>query len=57
MLILTRKKGERVKLIKDGKLLCEVVLQSGTASLGFIADKSIKILRSELHEFDGNPNK
>ena len=52
MLTLGRKVMETVVLLKDGKVIAEVTLiriKSGnTASIGFEADKEIKIIRKEL---------
>jgi sRNA-binding carbon storage regulator CsrA len=49
MLVLTRQIGERVViLLEDGRRI--VVEQRGSGSMGFIADKSIKVLREELLE-------
>lgn len=49
MLILTRKKGEKIKIIQNGQTICEIVLRDGHATLGFEANPAIKILRSELN--------
>ena len=54
-LILTRSKGESVKIIVGGEVIAEVTLvgasKSGTeCKLAFLADKEVILLRSEVWE-------
>lgn len=49
MLILSRKKDERVRIYKGDIKLCEIVVtKGGRISLGFEADPSIRIVRNEI---------
>ena len=51
-LILTRKKGQKIVLQKDGKVVCVVTvtnLSPTQCKLGFEADKTVKIDREEVY--------
>ncbi len=51
-LILTRKKGEKIIVQQDGKVLCTVTvthLSPTQCKLGFQADKSVRIDREEVY--------
>ena len=51
-LILTRKKGEKIIVQQDGKVLCTVTvtnLSPTQCKLGFEADKSVRIDREEVY--------
>ena len=51
-LILTRKKGEKIVLHQNGKVLCEVTVTHVSPTqckLGFQADKSERIDREEVY--------
>jgi len=51
-LILTRKKGEKIILQKDGKILCVVTVTHVSPTqckLGFQADTSVRIDREEVY--------
>jgi sRNA-binding carbon storage regulator CsrA len=51
-LILTRKKGEKIILQKDGKILCVVTvtnLSPTQCKLGFQADTTVRIDREEVY--------
>jgi|TARA_B100001094_G_scaffold331196_1_gene398721 carbon storage regulator CsrA len=51
-LILTRKKGEKIILQKDGKVLCVVTVTSLSPTqckLGFQADTTVRIDREEVY--------
>lgn len=51
MLILSRKKDEKIEVIVDGKILATVMLvdiRGPRARIGFQADESVKFVRSEL---------
>ena len=51
-LILTRKKGEKIILQKDGKVLCVVTatsLSPTQCKLGFQADTTVRIDREEVY--------
>ncbi len=51
-LILTRKKGEKIILQKDGKILCVVTVTSLSPTqckLGFQADTTVRIDREEVY--------
>lgn len=51
MLVLTRRKGERVVISVDGKVLVTIVVTmvaGGQATLAFGADKSVRIDREEV---------
>jgi len=51
-LILTRKKGEKVVLHQDGKVLCEITVTHASPTqckLGFQADTTVRIDREEVY--------
>ena len=51
-LILTRKKGQKIVLQKDGEVVCVVTVTSLSPTqckLGFEADKTVKIDRKEVY--------
>ena len=51
-LILTRKKGEKIVLHQNGKVLCEVTVTHVSPTqckLGFQEDKSVRIDREEVY--------
>jgi len=51
-LILTRKKGEKIIVQQDGKVLCTVTvtnLSPTQCKLGFEAEKSVRIDREEVY--------
>lgn len=51
-LILTRKKGEKIILQKDGKIFCVVTVTSLSPTqckLGFQADTTVRIDREEVY--------
>lgn len=51
-LILTRKKGEKIILQKNGKILCVVTVTSLSPTqckLGFQADTTVRIDREEVY--------
>ena len=53
MLVLTRKKNERIQLVTpagDVIIVTMVRSQAGRAKIGITADKSIKIIRDEIKE-------
>lgn len=57
MLVLSRYLGERI-IIGDGenKVIVELVsIDRGKIKMGFICPRTTKILRSELVDFDANP--
>jgi carbon storage regulator CsrA len=59
MLVLTRFPEEGVKIICDGEVVCTVMVLKvigDAVKLGFQADESVRILRSELKDF-GKKNK
>lgn len=48
MLVLTRKKGEKIRINDD--IIIEILeVNSGTIKLGFIAPSNVKIYRDELY--------
>ncbi len=48
MLVLSRKKGEKIRINDD--IIIEILeVNSGTVKIGFIAPKQIKIYRDELY--------
>ncbi len=51
-LILTRKKGEKIIVQQDGKVICTVTvtnLSPTQCKLGFEAEKSVRIDREEVY--------
>ena len=51
-LILTRKKGEKIIVQQDGRIICTVTvtnLSPTQCKLGFQADKSVRIDREEVY--------
>ena len=51
-LILTRKKGEKIIVQQDGRVICTVTvtnLSPTQCKLGFQADKSVQIDREEVY--------
>ena len=51
-LILTRKKGEKIVLHQNGKVLCKITVTHVSPTqckLGFQADKSVRIDREEVY--------
>ena len=51
-LILTRKKGEKIIVQQDGRVICTVTvtnLSPTQCKLGFQADKSVRIDREEVY--------
>ena len=51
-LILTRKKGEKIIVQQDGRVICTVTvtnLAPTQCKLGFQADKSVRIDREEVY--------
>lgn len=57
MLILTRNKGQSVRVSIDGKEMHVVYLgvnDFGQAKFGFVAPPEVKILRSELRDLESD---
>ena len=51
MLVLSRKRGESIKITSDGKKIAEIVVKNtskGASKLGIIAGKEVSIQRSEI---------
>lgn len=56
MLVLTRKKNEKIVIVVDGRevVITTVDIRGDRVRLGFEADPDIVILRSEVAGKDGN---
>ncbi len=52
MLVLTRKRDEKIRVYKDGKKICEIVVTKavGRISLGFEGDPTVRFIRTEIDD-------